>query len=160
MKKTIVLTTTICMLLLSGISYSASAQKQSGTQFYKGSFDELLREAKKQNRTVLLDFYADWCAPCKRLDSETFANKNFGEFANRNILVYKVDVDTKDGQEILAKYDIEVFPSMVLLDPRKGKLCHLKGFYPPNFLQKEIARKATSNGVYIPSSSQTLMAKK
>ena len=160
MKKTIVLTTTICMLLIVGISRSASAQKQSGTQFFKGSFDELLREAKKQERTVLLDFYATWAPPCKRLDSETFANKSFGEFANRNILVYKVDVDTKDGQEILAKYDIKVFPSMVLLDPRKGKLCQLKGYYPPAFLQKEIAKKANLNGIYLPNTSQALMAKK
>ncbi len=159
MKKTIV-QTALATLFVFGLNYSSSAQKQSGTQFYKGSFDNLLRDAKKQNKTILLDFYASWCQPCHRLDSETFANKNFGDFANKNILVYKVDIETKDGQEIVDKYNIKVFPSMLLINAKRTKLSEFKGFYPPNFLQKEIAKVADVNGIYMPAPSQTLMAKK
>jgi thioredoxin 1 len=159
MKKTIVLTT-LTVLLIVGISTSASAQKQTGTQFYAGSFDNLLREAKKQNKTVLLDFWATWCSPCHRLDKETFANKSFGNFANQNILVYKVDIDSKDGQEIVAKYGVQVFPSMVLIDVKKGKMAEYKGFYAPNLLQKEIAKTADVKGIYLPFSTNSILARK
>jgi thioredoxin 1 len=159
MKKTIV-QTTLTVLLIAVISTCTLAQKQTGTQFYSGSFDNLLREAKKQNKTVLLDFWASWCSPCQRLDKETFANKNFGQFANQNILVYKVDIDTKDGQEIVAKYGVEVFPSMVLVDVKKGKIADFRGFYAPNLLQKEIAKSADVKGIYLPFSSTSILARK
>ena len=38
-------------------------------------YAQALQRAKSENRPLVLDFMAAWCAPCKRLVNETFVNK-------------------------------------------------------------------------------------
>jgi thioredoxin 1 len=159
MKKTIVLTT-LTLLFSFGATSNVSAQKNSSTNFFKGSYDEVLREAKKQNKSVLLDFYAAWCSPCQRLDRETFANKDFAQYANQNILVYKVDIESFDGMEIAEKFGVDVFPSMLLMDAKKRKIASYKGFYEANFLQKEIAKYSNRNGSNYSYTNEGVIVKK
>jgi thioredoxin 1 len=57
---------------------------------------------------VLVDFYADWCGPCKRLAPvlEELAAENDGQ-----VLVCKVDVDT--NKELAARFGVMSIPLVV-----------------------------------------------
>ena len=60
------------------------------------------------NGVVLLDFYADWCGPCKMLSPELDTLvKN-----NSNIMVYKINVD--NNPDIARSYGIMTIPTLVL----------------------------------------------
>ena len=58
---------------------------------------------------VLVDFYADWCGPCKMVAPllDELADQHIGK-----ILVAKVDTDR--APEIAAKYDIRSIPTVIL----------------------------------------------
>ena len=58
---------------------------------------------------VLVDFYADWCGPCKMVAPllDELADQHIGK-----ILVAKVDTDR--APEIAAKYDIRSIPTLIL----------------------------------------------
>ena len=58
---------------------------------------------------VLVDFYADWCGPCKMVAPlvDELADQHIGK-----ILVAKVDIDR--APEISAKYDIRSIPTVIL----------------------------------------------
>lgn len=73
------------------------------------NFDE---EVLNCDKTVLIDFYADWCGPCKMFAPiiDEVANEN------QNIKVVKINID--DNQDIAAKYQIMSIPTLVII--RKG----------------------------------------
>ena len=66
-------------------------------------------EVIKSEKPVLIDFYADWCGPCKMLSPiiEEIAEEN------SDIKVVKVNVD--DSQDLAMKYQVMSIPTLVVI---------------------------------------------
>lgn len=66
-------------------------------------------EVLKSEKTVLIDFYADWCGPCKMLSPivEQVASEN------NNIKVVKINID--DEQDLAVNYGIMSIPTLVVI---------------------------------------------
>ena len=62
-----------------------------------------------QKGTVLVDFYADWCGPCRML---TPILEQLAKEMPDKVTVVKVDVDS--AQNIAAQYDITSIPTIIL----------------------------------------------
>ena len=67
------------------------------------------QEVLNSDMPVLVDFYADWCGPCKMLSPvvEEVAQ------GNNNIKVVKINVD--ESQEIAVKYQVMSIPTLVVI---------------------------------------------
>ena len=72
----------------------------------KSNFNE---EVLNSDKTVLIDFYADWCGPCKMISPviEAVAKEN------QDIKVVKVNVD--DAQDLAIQYDVMSIPTLVVI---------------------------------------------
>ena len=66
-------------------------------------------EVLQSEKTVIVDFYADWCGPCKMLAPvmEEIANEN------EDIKVVKVNVD--EAQDLAVKYNVMSIPTSVVI---------------------------------------------
>jgi thiol-disulfide isomerase/thioredoxin len=102
------------LLFTSPSAYSKDEEK--GVQFFKGTWKELLTEAKKQNKPIFVDVYTTWCRPCKVLDKDVFPNEKVGEFYNKNFINYKIDAEKGEGLEIAKKYGVGGYPTLIYLD--------------------------------------------
>ncbi|NLW14660.1 MAG: thioredoxin [Erysipelothrix sp.] len=80
---------------------------------------------------VLVDFYADWCGPCKMIAPIL---KDVQEELGSKVKIVKVDVDA-DG-ELAQRFDVMAIPTLVLF--KDGKPVKRTGFLPKPALIKFI----------------------
>ena len=93
--------------------------------------------AEAGDKLVVVDFFATWCGPCKRIAPllDEIASKN-----TENLVILKVDVD--EIEELVGEYSIEVMPTFVF--KRKGE--HLDTLVGSNETKlKELIEKHLKN---------------
>ena len=91
---------------------------------YRGQSVEALLEAEKP---VFMDFYADWCAPCKQLERETFNDPRVKEaFAGFTLL--KVDCTKPDAatRAWMEKFAVTGMPTLIFLDADGKEIAPLR----------------------------------
>ncbi|MBQ1963714.1 MAG: thioredoxin [Clostridia bacterium] len=77
---------------------------------------QILETLKQQDKPVLLDFYADWCGPCRMLSPviEEIAKER------EDIVVGKVNVD--ENPDLASTFGVVSIPTLVVL--KDGKVIH------------------------------------
>jgi thioredoxin 1 len=100
----------IGLLLLLAITYYA-VRRERGTgehplpQITANNFEV---EVLKAENPVLVDFYADWCGPCRMMEPVLI------EFAKENPNVKVVQVNVDDNAELAQHYQINSIPNIIL----------------------------------------------
>jgi thiol:disulfide interchange protein DsbD len=129
-----------------------AAAVTNAVQWYPYS-EEIIAEAARTGRPVLIDFWADWCIACKELDKKTFSESEVIE-ASKGFVMLKVDsTSAKDlkAKAVCQKYLVKGFPTLVLLaaDGKEVEDLRVTGFEPKkDFLPKmlktlELGKKMT-----------------
>lgn len=82
----------------------------SAIKVNKSNFEEI----KNSEKAVLLDFYADWCGPCRMVGPviEEIANER------DDVVVGKVNVDEED--ELAGEFGVFSIPTLVVM--KGGKI--------------------------------------
>jgi thiol:disulfide interchange protein DsbD len=122
-------------LVLATFWISAWAMRGPGIDWHVYS-EQILQASKAQGKPVIIDFYADWCAPCRELEEITFHHAAVVQQADSDFTMVKVDV-TKGGnplhERLLKQYDVKGVPTVVFLDARGSERIDLRlvDFLPP-----------------------------
>lgn len=106
MKNSILLTLAFCCWAI-----VAKAQMN----FHQGTWQEVLAEAKKTKKPIFVDFYAEWCGPCKYMSKTVFADAATGDYFNKNFVSYKIDAE-KQELDLVKQTRIEAYPSLYFFD--------------------------------------------
>ena len=125
----------IIAFLLIGISANAQKVIHISEKTFKEKVFNYEKEATwkyKGNKPAIVDFYADWCGPCKRVAPilEKLAKK-YG----KKIVIYKVNTD--HNKNVAGYFGIRSIPSFLFI-PMKGKPSMASGSMPKSDFEKAI----------------------
>ncbi len=134
------------LLLLAPLSTpSAQHDEDGGLRWFEGTFEEALRTARAEDRLLFVDFWADWCGPCKRMDRETFADPR-GVAALADVVCVSVDVESRTGQPLAVRYGATSLPTLAFLEADGSLRDRLVGFHPPAVFLTEVQRIVAGEG--------------
>ncbi len=104
------------------------------------SLQQIESSVKNENKPVVIDFYADWCAQCKELDKYTYTDEKVVELS-KNLNNIKIDL-TKENPDITSKYGIKGLPVVIFLKPNGEEIKELRvtGFLEPEEFSKRIEK--------------------
>src|SRR5579871_5841165 len=95
-----------------------SAAKAHGPIAWKESLAEAQKIAAKEKKVIFIDFWAEWCGPCKQMLATTYKDK---QVVSRSKKFVPVLVNVDKQQNLANKYSVESIPTVLFLDV-KGKV--------------------------------------
>lgn len=96
------------------------------TQFRTIAYDEALSAAQQEGKMVFIDFYTDWCGPCKRMSREVFPQDKVGNFLNHKFICIKLNAE-KEGKELAKLFQVKAYPTFLIVNTSKQVVFRLEG---------------------------------
>ncbi len=86
-----------------------------GIDFKHITFEEALEVAKKEDKFIFIDFYTQWCGPCKKLAKGPFMDPEVGNYYNKHFINLKLDAE-KEGLKTAQKYKVAAYPTLIFVN--------------------------------------------
>ncbi len=108
------------IILITIITANGFAQ---GIQFFEGEWKAALEEAKKEEKIIFVDAYAEWCGPCKAMAKNVFPNDKVGEFYNKHFVSMQIDMERGMGLEFAKEHPVRAYPTLFFINS-EGEIVH------------------------------------
>jgi thiol:disulfide interchange protein len=108
----------VCVAV-AGIWYFGSRVGPSAVAWVH-DYQDALHRAEESGRLVLLDFSADWCPPCRKMEQDVFSSDEFA--AELETLVVPLRVDLTDSPlspsvgEVVRQYGVTALPTFIVIE--------------------------------------------
>jgi thioredoxin 1 len=93
----------------------------------------------KGDKAAIIDFYADWCGPCKSIAPVL---EELSDEYKDQLMIYKIDTDKE--MELSSLFGIQSIPTLLFI-PVNGNPMVQKGALPKNVLQQIIDERLLQN---------------
>jgi len=120
MKKLVM--TLFAVLALVALPLMVSAAEEGWLE----NIDEGLKQGGTESKIVLVDFTATWCGWCTKLKDEVFSTDEFKKAAGAKLVLVAIDADK--NRELVDKYKVEGFPTILFLDTDGREVNRIVGF--------------------------------
>ncbi len=106
---------------------------------WEQNYDAGLEKAKKDKKLVMVDVYTDWCGWCKKLDKDTYSNKDVEDKLAKNFIAVKLNPEkTPQGAKLARQFGTTGYPHVVFLSADGNKVFEINGYLPPQQFLKEL----------------------
>jgi len=121
-KKSIFHVLLITFFILTNVfSIAASAGEIIWHDYEKG-----LALGKSSNKKIMINFYADWCGYCKKMEKETFGAAKVADYLNANFIAIRINSDK--NMELARAYHVTGLPVTWFLTENGDKIGNRPGW--------------------------------
>jgi thiol-disulfide isomerase/thioredoxin len=135
----------VLSLLLVGHPPVHDKDKEKGVR-WEQRFEEALKKARATRKPLMVDFWAEWCGWCHRLDQTTYVDPTVVKLSQDFV---PVKVDTEGGRrqtEIALRYNVSTLPTIIFLSSAGRQVLKVGQFQGPGQFPKtmDAAREAAA----------------
>lgn len=113
--------TTAAFLCLATVAFGFSAEPHKG---WHTTFENAEFEARTLGKPLLVHFHADWCGPCRVMESAVLSTQRVQAKLGTDVVAVKVNSDHR--KDLVARFGITLLPSDVFVSPVDGKPLNTK----------------------------------
>jgi thioredoxin-related protein len=84
------------------------------------------RVASEHGKPIMVDFYTDWCYWCKRLERDTYPDRDVARLSDRQVSL-KLNAE-REGRELARKHGVRSYPTIVYFDPQGKEIGRVAGY--------------------------------
>ncbi len=117
----------ICLCLFCLVLLSCKPKQRE--IYLSGNSAETFQFALEDNKRVFIDFYTPWCGGCRSYDKFIFSDTAFQEYLKANFFSLKLDAELPENKEIVKKYRVTGYPTLIITDPKGNEINRIVGFY-------------------------------
>ncbi len=105
-----------------------AAIETAGELEWQADWATAQRLAGARGRPIMVDFYTDWCYWCKRLDSDTYPNREVAKLSQRQVSL-KLNAE-REGRELARKHGVRSYPTILYFDAQGKEIGRIAGYLP------------------------------
>ncbi|MBR6944646.1 MAG: thioredoxin family protein [Prevotella sp.] len=103
-------------ILILSLLYFVNMVMVAQTEFRAITYQQALDAAKVERKMVFIDFYTDWCGPCKMMARDVFPQKNVGDYFNAHFVCIKLNAEKGEGKDYARQFKIDGYPSFLIVN--------------------------------------------
>lgn len=133
---------------------SFASEPVSETLQLEQDFKQAQSKSQRFSKSQVIIFSAKWCAPCTQLQESTLKDPALVNYLNESSVNTIVDIDTKDGFQLMSKFNVKVLPTIIITDFSGNEIARKKTFMTSEEFQKFVSanckpQSAKNNGAAI-----------
>ncbi len=120
----------VALGLAAAVAYGGGGHATTGIRWER-RFEDALKKARASHKPVIVDFWAQWCGWCHRLDKTTYVDPAVVKLAEGFVAV-KVNTEGDPRETAVAiRYDVSNLPTIMVISPEGRPIARVNGFVGP-----------------------------
>jgi protein disulfide-isomerase len=107
---------------------------------WQADLEAAKRAAARSNRLVLVHFWADWCGPCKEMDTQVFSRQEVAEVLEAHFVPVRLNRD--HFPQTVRHYNVSILPCDVIITPQGQLIERIVGVFNPSQYTARLYRVA------------------
>jgi thioredoxin-like negative regulator of GroEL len=101
---------------------------------FTGTYAEAKAQAVSQNKPILIDFFAEWCGPCKQFAAAVGSNAEIQK-ALEPVILYRVDSEKGAGKDLAKEFSVRAYPTFIMVNKDGQMLDIWLGYEKSSFIK-------------------------